>query len=185
MEFGQIGKPNILRYSKRLGIMKEALLWTKKPSQIINLGLFIQIVLLFILWMIIPFKITNYLIFNHIKVNHLVIFIFSLDVLYVIKAILTIMSIRYELTEERLLIYSGVLTQNQEEIELYRINDYKVVSPLYMRVFGIGNILVFSTDQTTPKLELVAIKDVYQVKDLIREKVENVKVKKHIIFLKS
>ena len=165
--------------------MEEILIWRKQPSQLVNLGVFIQFIIILTLWLLVPYKIDHFVLIKPIQVFHIFFLIFIISLIYVLVSIFSISSIRYELTDERLIFYSGVLTQKQEEIELYRVNDYKVISPLYMRTFGMGNITIFSTDQTTPRLNLIGIKDVYKIKDSIRTNVENIKIKKKILFVKS
>jgi hypothetical protein len=94
---------------------------------------------------------------------------------------LAMYSIRYVLTDERLMIYSGILDQEEKQIELYRINDYKVFSPFFLRIFGMGNIILYSTDNFTPSFTLFAVKNPIDIKDIIRSNVERVKVEKHIL----
>lgn len=78
----------------------------------------------------------------------------------------------YELTNKRLRLKTGVLNQQIEETELYRIRDYSVEKPLLLRLFNLGNIVLHSSDATSSIIKLTAIKDVETVKNLIRDNVE-------------
>jgi uncharacterized membrane protein YdbT with pleckstrin-like domain len=78
----------------------------------------------------------------------------------------------YELTNKRLRLKTGVLNQQIEETELYRIRDYSVEKPLLLRLFNLGNIVLHSSDATSSLIKLTAIKDVETVKNLIRDNVE-------------
>ena len=78
----------------------------------------------------------------------------------------------YELTEERFREKTGILSQTIEELELYRVRDYSVEKPFIMRLFGLGNLTLLTSDKTNPKIYLYAIKNVESVRDLFRKNVE-------------
>tara|TARA_Y100000741_G_scaffold109672_1_gene82268 strand:+ start:673 stop:1071 length:399 start_codon:yes stop_codon:yes gene_type:complete len=79
---------------------------------------------------------------------------------------------KYELNSERLIIKRGILSQNIEETELYRIKDYSIFKPFFLRIFGLGNLVLTSSDKNNKYTSLLAIKDVEKIKDLIRDHVE-------------
>ena len=79
---------------------------------------------------------------------------------------------KYELNSERLIIKKGILSQNIEETELYRIKDYSIFKPFFLRIFGLGNLVLTSSDKNNKYTSLLAIKDVEKIKDLIRGHVE-------------
>ena len=79
---------------------------------------------------------------------------------------------KYELNSERLIIKKGILSQNIEETELYRIKDYSIFKPFFLRIFGLGNLVLTSSDKNNKYTNLLAIKDVEKIKDLIRDHVE-------------
>ena len=58
----------------------------------------------------------------------------------------------YTLLEDKLLIDTGILSTNQEEIKLYRIMDLTLKRSLLQRIFGVGSIHICSADKTTPEL---------------------------------
>ena len=78
----------------------------------------------------------------------------------------------YELTEERFREKTGVLSQKIEELELYRVRDYTVEKPFIMRLFGLGNLILVTSDKTNPKIYLYAIRNVESVRDVFRKNVE-------------
>ena len=47
---------------------------------------------------------------------------------------------RYKLTEEKLLINTGLLSIKEEEIQLYRIMDVTLKCSLWQRLFNVGTI---------------------------------------------
>jgi uncharacterized membrane protein YdbT with pleckstrin-like domain len=78
----------------------------------------------------------------------------------------------YELTTERLRVRSGVFNRTMEELELYRLKDYRFEQPFWLRIFGKSNILITSSDMTTPRLDLLGVTDGEQVREQIRALVE-------------
>ena len=78
----------------------------------------------------------------------------------------------YELTEERFREKTGILSQKIEELELYRVRDYTVEKPFIMRLFGLGNLILITSDKTNPKIYLYAIRNVESVRDLFIKNVE-------------
>lgn len=83
----------------------------------------------------------------------------------------------YNMTEDRLFIRSGVLTTLQEEILLYRIRDLTFKQTLWQKVFGVGSVVVHSSDTTNAHCELKNIKMPFEVKELIHKHVEIMKKK--------
>ena len=88
---------------------------------------------------------------------------------------------KYKLTDEKLIIDTGFISRNQEEIRLYRITDFSVTQSLFQRIFGVGNIHISSSDNTQGEFTICEIKDPYNVKDLLSDMVEKVREKKGIV----
>jgi|TARA_B110000977_G_scaffold104247_1_gene136060 uncharacterized membrane protein YdbT with pleckstrin-like domain len=80
--------------------------------------------------------------------------------------------IKYELDSQRLKIKKGILSQSIEETELYRVKDYSILKPLFLRLFGLGNLVLTTSDKNNKYVTLKAIKDVEKIKDLVRTHVE-------------
>ncbi len=87
---------------------------------------------------------------------------------------------KYKLTEEKLLIETGFLTINQEEIRLYRIMDISLKRRLIQRIFGVGTIHCCSADKTAPEFEIKDVKNAEDVKELLSKKVEEERERKRI-----
>lgn len=86
----------------------------------------------------------------------------------------------YTLLEDKFLVDSGLLTSHQEEIRLYRIVDISLTRTLFQKIFGLGTIICDTSDKSCPKLEIINIKNVMDVKELLSEAVENERVKKRV-----
>ena len=83
---------------------------------------------------------------------------------------------RYALSEDRLFLKRGFLNVHQDEIVLYRVRDLRVRQTLWQRVFGVGTVTVISTDKSIPELALKNIRQPNEVKELIHEYVEKMKI---------
>ncbi|HVE16043.1 MAG TPA: PH domain-containing protein [Chthoniobacterales bacterium] len=86
----------------------------------------------------------------------------------------------YELTSQRLRISRGVLNRRLDEIELYRVKDYVMEQPLFLRLLGLGNITLISSDATTPAVVLRAIPGVETVREQIRTSVQTERDRKRV-----
>jgi len=87
---------------------------------------------------------------------------------------------KYRLTEEKLLIETGIFSINQEEIRLYRIMDITLKRSLPQRIFNVGTIHCCSGDKTTPEFDIKDIKNPQQVKELLSKQVEEQRDKKRV-----
>ena len=89
---------------------------------------------------------------------------------------------RYCLSEDRLFISEGFLSIKDDEILLYRVRDIDTHRSLWQRLFGVGTVVVASSDKTMPNLVLKNIKDPVFVKELIHKQVEETKIKRRVRF---
>jgi len=86
----------------------------------------------------------------------------------------------YEITSQRLCLLEGVLNQNIDEIELYRVKDTRILRPVWLRVFGLGNLQLETSDRTHPKPVLTAIKGATDVREQLRKYVEILRDQKRV-----
>ena len=133
--------------------VSEPLVWSGSPSQFLNFPVFLVCTLL--CWLVVP-------------------------VFIAIWKWLVVHNIRYELTSERLRIRSGVLNKELEELELYRVRDYRLEQPFWLRIVSLGNVIVTSTDASQPHTTLRAISNSEHVRELIRRNVEDCRTKKGV-----
>lgn len=87
---------------------------------------------------------------------------------------------KYAFSEDRLFVETGFFSIKQEEILLYRVRDISLRMTLWQRIFGVGTILVLSSDKTAPEQRLVNVRHPGQVKELLHNTVEQVKIKRRI-----
>jgi len=86
----------------------------------------------------------------------------------------------YELTEERIKDRYGVINKHVNMLELYRVRDYVLQQPWYLRIFGLGNIILITWEKTTKNFEINAIKKPEKLVELLRKRVEVCRVEKKV-----
>ena len=79
---------------------------------------------------------------------------------------------KYSLTKEKLLIETGILNKDEEEIRLYRIMDMTLKRSFWQRLFGLGTIHCCTADKSAPEVDIKWIKDSANVKELLSDMVE-------------
>ena len=83
----------------------------------------------------------------------------------------------YEVTDQRIKLKTGILNQEIDECELYRVRDYKIVKPFFQRIFGLGKIELVTSDRSNLSINLNGIKNPENLYDLIRDNVEKIRRK--------
>ncbi len=79
---------------------------------------------------------------------------------------------RYQVTTERVNYSTGVFSRLTEALELYRVKDIRLEEPFVLRMFGLGNIVLITSDRTTPEFQIEAVSNGADLRDEIRKYVE-------------
>ena len=87
---------------------------------------------------------------------------------------------RYGLSEDRLFLSVGFFSIKDDEVLLYRVRDIDTSRNLWQRLFGVGTVTISSSDKSTPTLVLKNIKNPVEVKELIHEQVEEMKIRRRV-----
>ena len=91
---------------------------------------------------------------------------------------LEVRSTKLTLTDQRLIVSNGIFTKRTNETELYRVRDTSIEEPFFYRMFGVGNVIIFSTDEAEGKLHFNAYNKPHWIKDQIRNNAELCRQKK-------
>lgn len=86
----------------------------------------------------------------------------------------------YGLSEDRLFLSTGFLSIKDEELLLYRIRDISVKRTLGQRLFGVGTVVINSSDKSSPVLELKNVKNPLSVKEMLHHQVEEMKDRRRV-----
>ena len=61
---------------------------------------------------------------------------------------------RYKITTERVVVTKGIISQRNEEVELFRVRDANFSQTILQRLRGFGTVRIVSVDTTAPDLTL-------------------------------
>jgi uncharacterized membrane protein YdbT with pleckstrin-like domain len=86
----------------------------------------------------------------------------------------------YELTTQRLRRTSGILNRTVDELELFRVKDYAMEQPLLLRMLGLGNLVLVTSDASTPTVAIKAISGVEDVREKLRNAVQAERDRKRV-----
>ena len=89
----------------------------------------------------------------------------------------------YSLTDQRLKFTRGVLSKVTEDLELYRVRDTKFVQSVWERMLGLGEIELYTTDETTSTVRLRFIRNAEGVREQMRALVEARRDAKRVRYL--
>lgn len=146
-------------------MIQNTVYFKSRPSQLINLETFLLTILAVPVILLMDGILKQQLPVHFIPAK-LIVYIYRLPhylgvfvLLNLAYQVLRVYCIRYEIHAEELKCYSGIFRRKHEFIENYRIKDYRVERPLIYRLFGLGNLIVYTSDKTTPVFRLDAIRD--------------------------
>ena len=74
----------------------------------------------------------------------------------------------YRVSNQRIIIESGLFSRSLEEIDMRSVDDIEFRQSFLERVFGIGEIAIVSTDKVAPRRSLHGIHDPRNTRELIR-----------------
>ncbi|WP_025741795.1 PH domain-containing protein [Aquimarina pacifica] len=57
---------------------------------------------------------------------------------------------KLKITDQRIIEQRGILSITTNQLELYRVKDIKLEQPLLLRIFGLSNIVLITSDSTDP-----------------------------------
>lgn len=132
------------------------------PSQIVNLKYFLICGLLAI----------GIIVLSVVLANPLLLALLAAPLGYVWWKWMLVKSMRLTLTDQRLIVSQGVFNKITNETELYRVRDTSIEEPFFYRLFGVGNIVVYSTDEAEGKIKFHAFRKPHWIKDQIRNYAE-------------
>ena len=73
----------------------------------------------------------------------------------------------YRIEEDKVNIRKGLLRTVEDDTLMYRIQDVKLLTGFWERIFRLGTVVCYSSDVTDPMLELRHIRRAREIKDYI------------------
>jgi uncharacterized membrane protein YdbT with pleckstrin-like domain len=138
--------------------MEEKTICEVSPSQIINLKVFIYSILTMAIIITVAV----------LAKTNLILVLLIIPVVYAVWKYFEIKSVKLKITDQRIILSEGVLNKTTNETELYRVRDSSIEEPLFYRMFGCGNLNIFTTDEADATLHFKAYKKPHWLKDQIR-----------------
>ena len=121
--------------------MEEKVIWVGGPSQWTNFGIYVLCFLF--CWLVIPIFIALW-------------------------KYLAVKSWKIEITDQRIIEEKGVFSKTTDELELYRVKDIRLEQPFWLRLVGLSNILLATSDKTHAFYTIPAIKTGKEIKEQLR-----------------
>jgi uncharacterized membrane protein YdbT with pleckstrin-like domain len=78
----------------------------------------------------------------------------------------------YQLTDQRLKTTHGILTKVTDDLELYRVRDTLTQQGIWQRMLGLGDVVLTTTDASTPEVRLRWLPDAEGLREILRRLVE-------------
>ena len=78
----------------------------------------------------------------------------------------------YTLTNQRLKTTRGIFSKVTEDLELYRVRDTRLQQTFWQRLFGLGEVVLNTTDASTPEVHLRWLPQAEALRERIRLLVE-------------
>lgn len=78
----------------------------------------------------------------------------------------------YTVKEEVITVNTGFLNREENDCYMYKVQDVTLKTSLFERMFGLGTIVCYTGDTTSPQLILVHIKNAKRLKEFILEQSE-------------
>lgn len=78
----------------------------------------------------------------------------------------------YTIKEEVITVNTGFLNKEENDCYMYKVQDVTLKTSLFERIFGLGTIVCYTGDTTSPQLVISHIKNAREVKQFILEQSE-------------
>jgi membrane protein YdbS with pleckstrin-like domain len=100
------------------------------------------------------------------------IFLFLATVLVLFVAYVRFARIKYIITAEQIIVLHGILTQQTDYMELYRVVDYCQHRSMLQQMAGLKTVFIYSGDHSLPVLAVIGVPYDDDIVSLIRYRVE-------------
>jgi len=107
--------------------------------------------------------------------------LFALGVLFLLIPVIVVKQLRYRISNYRIDYEKGLLGKKIETLELWHVDDIEFEQSFFDRIMGVGKIIVFSNDKTTPKLELKGLPNPRPLFESLKQRVIAVKRQRGVI----
>lgn len=92
---------------------------------------------------------------------------------YGIFRYLKIRCLKFELYEDRIQIWHGILSRHTDNLNIYRVKDVHLSSPWWLRIVGLGNLIIMTSDIMTPAIIIQAVPNARELYNFIMSTAES------------
>ena len=152
------------------GNVSEEVLWKGSPSQVLNLGKYVLVLLLVVAIVVVG-------LFPGLQLIWAALIIPAVWALWIY---INTRSIHTELTTERIRLEKGIFNRKLDDVELYRVKDTSMERPFWYRFFGLSTLVIETSDRSQPRIEIKAVRDGDNLRETLRKQVEFWRDKKRV-----
>lgn len=88
---------------------------------------------------------------------------------------------KYEIKEDMITVDAGFLNTIENDCFMYKVQDVQLRTSLVERMFGLGTVVCYTGDNTSPTLELQHIKNAKEIKGFILQASEEARLKRRVL----
>lgn len=95
--------------------------------------------------------------------------------------VIIVKSVRYRISNYRIDYERGILGKKIDTLELWHVEDIRFDQSFLDRILGVGNIIVISHDDTTPKLPMYGLPNPRKLFETLKQRVIAVKRQRGVV----
>lgn len=103
-----------------------------------------------------------------------------IPVIWMLWKYLLIRTWRIQITDKRIIESKGVFSTTTDELELYRVKDIRLSQPFWLRLVGLSNIELITSDKSDAYLIVPAIRNGKSIREELRTAVEQRRSRKGV-----
>ena len=88
---------------------------------------------------------------------------------------------KYTISQNYLTINHGLINTTEDDCYMYKIQDVKLMTSLFERLFGLSTLVCYTGDITTPELRLIHIRHGKEIKAFLLEASETARIKRRTL----
>jgi uncharacterized membrane protein YdbT with pleckstrin-like domain len=151
--------------------MEEKTIWSGSASQVVNLGAYSLSAFVFLLFVALLTIFWKSIAASTILLTAALLIV-CLPLFFALGRWVSVKTVHYEVTSERIRTITGIFSKRTTIMELYRVKDYLLEEPFFFRIFKLGNIVLLTSDASSPRIELSAVPRARWLLDELRTAVE-------------
>ena len=106
---------------------------------------------------------------------------FGLGVLISLWKYLTVKTWKFRITNERIIDEKGVLSKVTNELELFRVKDITLQQPFWLRLVGLSNIHLVTSDRSNPVFIIPGVKNGKGLREELRSVIDKRRTEKGVV----